>query len=266
MEIEEVRNLGRELRARLGLRTYPVGIKFCGEDCDVSRFKRPQDFGVHMAVCQVINTVRRHGKPIAFKLEDMFCMVGAYIYGLVPEYPEYLGEVLKWHTSSEEVKSFLTLKLQEKALPQGSIKAVVVTPLETAEVVPDVAVIYGTPTQISAIARALIWHGIFPEISSNWFFTCSAAVGAHRSKRPHVSIPSSGEVVWGWSEEDEVSVSLPVEHLEKILTGLENIKRIYPYPPARFMLYEPLAPRGYRITYKDYLEWKKSREEKNLKP
>jgi uncharacterized protein (DUF169 family) len=163
MEIEEVRNLGRELRARLGLRTYPVGIKFCGEDCDVSRFKRPQDFGVHMAVCQVINTVRRHGKPIAFKLEDMFCMVGAYIYGLVPEYPEYLGEVLKWHTSSEEVKSFLTLKLQEKALPQGSIKAVVVTPLETAEVVPDVAVIYGTPTQISAIARALIWHGIFPE-------------------------------------------------------------------------------------------------------
>ena len=72
------------------------------------------------------------------------------------------------------------------------------SPLETAKVVPDVAVIYGTPAQISAIARALIWHGILPEISSNWFFTCSAAVGAHRSKRPHVSIPSSGEVVWGW--------------------------------------------------------------------
>jgi uncharacterized protein (DUF169 family) len=32
MEIGEVRNLGRELRARFGLRTYPVGIKFCGED------------------------------------------------------------------------------------------------------------------------------------------------------------------------------------------------------------------------------------------
>ncbi len=30
---------------------------------------------------------------MACKLEDMFCMVGAYIYGLVPEYPEYLGEV-----------------------------------------------------------------------------------------------------------------------------------------------------------------------------
>jgi uncharacterized protein (DUF169 family) len=102
-----------------------------------------------------------------------------------------------------------------------------VSPLETAEVVSDVAVIYGTPAQISAIAGALIWHGIFPEISSNWFFTCSAAVGAHRSKQPHVSIPSSGEVVWGWSEEDEASVSLPVEHLEKISTGLENIKWMY---------------------------------------
>jgi len=56
-----------------------------------------------------------------------------------------------------------------------------------------------------------------------------------------------------------------VEHLEKILTGLENIKRMYPYPPARLMLYEPLAPRGYRITYKDH-RVEKSREEKNLKP
>jgi uncharacterized protein (DUF169 family) len=87
-----------------------------------------------------------------------------------------------------------------------------VSPLETAEVVSDVAVIYGTPAQISAIAGTLIWHGIFPE-SSNWFFTCLAAVGARSSKQPHVSIPSSGEVVWGLSEEDEASVSLPVEHL-----------------------------------------------------
>jgi len=101
-----------------------------------------------------------------------------------------------------------------------------VSPLETAEVVSDVAVIHGTPARISAIAGALIWHGIFPE-SRNWFFTCLAAVGAHSSKQPHVSIPSSGEVVWGWSEEDEASVSLPVEHLEKISTGLENIKWMY---------------------------------------
>lgn len=27
--IEELRRVGRELRAELGLRTYPVGIKFC---------------------------------------------------------------------------------------------------------------------------------------------------------------------------------------------------------------------------------------------
>ena len=101
-----------------------------------------------------------------------------------------------------------------------------VSPLETAEVV-SVAVIYGTPARISAIAGALIWHGMFPEISGNWFFTCLAAVGAHSSKQLHVSILSSGEVVWGWSEEDEASVSLPVEHLEKISTGLENIKWMY---------------------------------------
>jgi uncharacterized protein (DUF169 family) len=101
-----------------------------------------------------------------------------------------------------------------------------VSPLETAEVVSDVAVIYGTPA-LSAIAGALIWHGIFPEISSNWFFTCLAAVGAHSSKQPHVSIPSSGEVAWGWSEEEEASASLPVEHLKKISTSLENIKWMY---------------------------------------
>ncbi len=259
LSIEDVRKIGRELRGRLGLRTYPVGIKFCSEPCDLSRYRRPRDYGVHMTVCQVINTARYYGRPMAFTLEDMFCISGAYLFGLTPEYPAFLEESPDWHTSSAEAKRHIALKFTERTLPQGSVKAVLVAPLESIDFMPDVIDIYGTPTQISAIAKALIWHGIFPETGFLGVASCSFITNAYKTKKPQINIPSSGEVVWGRTEEDEISIIIPTELVDKILTGLDGIKRIYPYPVPKFSLYEPIAPKGYKITYKDYEEWKKTK-------
>jgi uncharacterized protein (DUF169 family) len=257
VSVDELRVFGREVKARLGLRTYPIGIKFCIEPCDLSGFKRPRDFGVHMAVCQVINISRVYGWPMAFTLDDMFCIGGAYLFGLVPEYPKFLEESPDWHTSSADAKKYIQQKYLERALPQGSTKAVLVAPLEKITFMPDVIDIYGTPTQISAIAKALIWHGIFPETGFIGLSSCSFITNAHKTRKPQINLPSSGEVAWGRTEEDEISMIIPVEHVDKILSGLDGISRIYPYPVPKFAFYEPRPPRGYKITYKDYEEWKK---------
>ncbi|WP_252901386.1 DUF169 domain-containing protein [Vulcanisaeta sp. JCM 14467] len=81
--VEDLRRIGRELRGELGLRTYPVGIRFCLEPCDLTGFRRPRDFGIHMTACQVINAAR-YGWSMAFTLEDMFCIGGAYLFGWCP--------------------------------------------------------------------------------------------------------------------------------------------------------------------------------------
>ncbi|MDP8003232.1 MAG: DUF169 domain-containing protein [Caldisphaera sp.] len=250
---EEFKKFGLEFRGRLGLHTYPLGIKFCTEPCELSAFKRPKDFGIHLAVCQVINLARYYSMPMAFTLEDMFCIAGAYLFGLTPEFPEFLKkEATGWHTSNDEGKKYLDSKFLEHALPQGSVKAVLVAPLEHITFTPDVIDIYGTPQQIAAIGKALIWHGIIPEASFLGLSSCSSITYAYKVKKPQISIPGSGEAVWGRTEEDEISIIIPAEFVDKIFSGLEGIKKIYSYPPPKFMFYEPVAPRGYKITYKDY--------------
>ncbi|WP_243681772.1 DUF169 domain-containing protein [Vulcanisaeta souniana] len=256
--VEDLRRIGRELRGgELGLRTHPVGIKFCPESCDLTGFRRPRNFGIHMTVCQVINAAR-YGWAMAFTLEDMFCIGGAYLFGLVPEYPEFLETPISRHTSSDDAKKHINSRYLENALPKGSVKAVLVAPLESINFIPDVIDVYGTPTQINTIAKSLIWHGIFPETELLGLISCSVVTRAYKTRKPQVKIPGSGEIAWGGrTEEDEVSITIPLEHIDKVLSGLENIKRLNPYPPPRFWWYEPIAPKGYTITYKDYEEWKK---------
>lgn len=54
--------------------------------------------------------------------------------------------------------------------------------------------------------------------------------------------------------------TFPAKLMHDLVSGSEGIKLMFPYPPAKFMLYEPKVAEGYRITYKDYLEWKKSKK------
>ncbi len=54
--------------------------------------------------------------------------------------------------------------------------------------------------------------------------------------------------------------TFPAKLMDDLVSGSEGIKLMFPYPPAKFMLYEPKVAEGYRITYKDYLEWKKSKK------
>ncbi|WP_054853260.1 DUF169 domain-containing protein [Vulcanisaeta distributa] len=214
-----------------------------------------------MTVCQVINTAR-HGRAMAFTLEDMFCIAGAYLFGLVPEYPDFLQAPISRHTISDEAKKRINSRYFENALPEGSVKAVLVAPLEGINFVPDVVDVYGTPTQVNSIAKALIWHGIFPEVDVLGLISCSMVTRAYKTKKPpQIKIPGSGEIAWGRTGgEDEISIVIPLEHIDKVLSGLEGVKGIYPYPPPRFWFYEPIAPRGgYTLTYRDYEEWRRRR-------
>ncbi|WP_054856853.1 DUF169 domain-containing protein [Vulcanisaeta sp. JCM 16159] len=179
-----------------------------------------------MTVCQVINTAR-HGRAMAFTLEDMFCIAGAYLFGLVPEYPDFLQAPISRHTISDEAKKRINSRYFENALPEGSVKAVLVAPLEGINFVPDVVDVYGTPTQVNSIAKALIWHGIFPEIDVLGLISCSMVTKAYKTKKPQIKIPGSGEIAWGRTGEDEISIVIPLEHIDKVLSGLEGVKSIY---------------------------------------
>lgn len=270
IQVEAINVIGKRIKEYLSLRTYPLGVKFYKNLSDgekvmvnVGARKPLKNFGIRMTLCQVVNTSRTYGWTLGASLEDMWCINGALAVGMLDEVPDFLTrEVLKWHVKDDEVGRALVDVLERKFLPLKSVSALVISPLETIKFEPDVVVIYGSPTQIARIAKAFTWHGIFPETKFAGAVTCSSISSAYLSGEPQLNIPCSGEVILGRTEEDEVGIAFPAKDLEKMLEGLEGTKAVFPYPPPKFSLYEPRVPRSYKITYKDYVEWKASKEVK----
>lgn len=264
--LEKVNELGKKVREALSLRTYPLGIKFCRSAQEnekimaEARAVRPlAAFNARMPICQVINISRTHRWTLGVTLEDSWCVGGGIAMGLLDEYPEYLVtdvQYIKLHFKDAEAAKAVLEIAEKRHLPLKSTYAVLVGPLERIKFEPDVCVIYGTPAQIAKVSKAFTWWGIVPEMKFIGQAACSSISNAYLTGKPQISIPCSGEVLLGRTEEDEMSIAFPAEGLDKIPSGLEGTNFIFPYPPAKFSLYEPKIPEVYRITYKDYMEWK----------
>ncbi|MCX8176532.1 MAG: DUF169 domain-containing protein [Candidatus Bathyarchaeota archaeon] len=262
---EKIVENGKKIRNSLSLRTYPLGVKFCKHKEEAEKMmihaRRPlKNFNLRMAVCQVVNMSRTYGWTLGMSEEDGWCIAGSLAMGLLSELPEYLpGEMSKWHAKDENAGKAIWEIVEKKLLPLKSVYAVLVAPLERIRFEPDVVVVYGTPTQVARIAKAFTWHGISAEMKFAGMIACSTISNAYLTGKPQVSIPCAGEVILGRSEEDEISISFPANNMEELLSGLDGTKFMFPYPPAKFSLYEPRAPKDYKITYNDYIEWKKQK-------
>jgi uncharacterized protein (DUF169 family) len=264
--IESLVEIGKKVKEELALRTYPLGIKFCkGAECEKEfervKARRPlKNFNAKMPVCQLINISRTYGWVTAMSLEDAFCIAGARVIGLIDEIPEYLIEdIIRFHAKDREAGMAILKSVEAKSMPPGSVSGILISPLTRISFEPDVIVVYGTPTQIAKIAKAFTWHGILPETEFSGAAACANITKAYLTGKPQINIPCSGEVLLGRTEEDEISIAFPAKLAEHVISGLEGTRFIMPYPPPKYALYEPRVPSVYRMSYKDYEEWKKKK-------
>jgi len=264
--LEKVNEMGRRVKEALSLRTYPLGVKFCRSVQEAekvmagARVVRPlAAFNIRMPVCQVINIARTYRWTLGVTSEDSWCVGGSAAMGLLDEFPEYLAADAQYvglNFKDVEVGRAAFEVLWNVYSAMKGTYAFFVGPLERIRFEPDVCLIYGTPTQIAKIAKAFAWCGAFPKMKFIGLASCSSISHAYLTSEPHVSIPCGGEVLLGRTEEDEVSIAFSAKDLDGLLSGLEGTKFVFPYPPAKFSLYEPRVPEVYKITYKDYMEWK----------
>mgnify|MGYP001770782344 FL=1 len=255
--IEEIRQQGAKLREVLGLMTWPVGIRFCGkgEDCRVADFKRPyRDLGIRVAFCQAINIARTYGWKLAIGIEDSYCMIGAEALGLTGKTLDYIDrDIPQWHTSDKEAMSRIVEVLHSRFLEPGSVNLVLISPLDRIDFEPHVVIIYGLPAQIATIAKALIWHGVMPsEITYIGLASCTLIPYSHKTGKVQVNIPGTGELILGRTESHEISIIIPAKYLDLIIPGINAVRRIHPYPLAKFSLYEPRVPKWYEELTFDY--------------
>ncbi|MEM1546035.1 MAG: DUF169 domain-containing protein [Candidatus Methanomethylicia archaeon] len=255
MQIENI----KFLKNSLALHTYPVGIRFSNDLNEIpEKARRPyRDFKQKWAVCQAINISRYYGFTVGYTLEDAYCMVGAAVFNLL-EKPEYIVEAgLEYPFHARSLNE--GRKLFERVLGRilkTNIKAIIITSLLNPLVDPQIIVIYGSPIQIGKIIKAVTYYGETVRSEFIGVSSCSAIPLAYNEDRMTFVIPCAGERILGGTEENEIWIAFPAGLLDKIIEGLKGIEWIYPYP-MRPLIYEPMVPKKYRITYKDYQEWLK---------
>jgi uncharacterized protein (DUF169 family) len=149
--------VNNKIKGILNVEREPVGVKFIKED-DLSKLKDQYDSSTKMRYCQAL---MRAGKceKIMVTAENIACPASAAAFGLKP-----LPEMLSSGQMLYNMGLFATPEAGAKAmsgmtrLPQGEYSAVILSPLATMEVEPDVVVIESKPEHLMWLSLASIYE------------------------------------------------------------------------------------------------------------
>jgi len=264
---DDIRQMAQEIRERVSLASKPIGISIIKDEEEIpEKAKRPSERGMVWSVCLAANQVRTMGWTVALTLDDHFCLFAAAGLGHV-ELPEYFqnGKMGAHHTKTEELGIHIQEKFQRRFFfDPGSTKGVMLTPATDPMFIPQGLVIYGNPSQIGKIAKAITWfRGETVPVSAGGFGGCVVASATIRDGRCAIVLPCSGEKIWGHTEENDIFLACPLEELPHIVEGLKKTDVILPYPTAKYLMFEPSVTKSYPIdmrSYRDYMEKKEEME------
>ena len=245
--------LGEEIEKLLLIRSAPIAVRFLRDEEEIpDKAIRPKrDRGYHLAQCQAFAMTRRQGLTIATLKEDQWCWAPLIGYGLVP--PAEEGEIPRMVEDHEAAKYL------EKTWPRLEYKkyvGVVSAPLPTANFEPDLVLIYSNTAQMRTMLMATKYKegrlvtSEFDPIDSCVFSTVPVML----TRRYRVTLPDPGEFQRAMAGEDEIILSVPIEKVEELVSGLKHLEETgqgYTHF-SREMRFDFPRPRCYRELFKKW--------------
>jgi dephospho-CoA kinase len=175
----------------------------------------------------LINLVRNFDWTVGADLDDFMSEVCASVIGLT-DIPDYMKDgsfrSIVWTKSRADGKKF------ENAIPRlptGKYEAVAMAPLVYNPFDPDIVLIYANPAQMMLLINSLQ----FEDYEVMQFYcvgetSCSDAIArCYLNRKPALSIPCYGERRYGHAQDDELVMAIPVEMMDKALSGMEALYR-----------------------------------------
>jgi len=256
----KIAEIVKEIKERACLSYKPIGLSLIEKSGEIPKeARRPSERGQAWPICLAMNLVRTRGWTIALTVDDNFCILASAGLGFI-ELPEYLarGKVGSVHAKNEKIGIKLQNGLERHFFEPRSKLGIILTPATEPTFTPQGVVIYGNPSQIGKISKAITWYQGKPvPASAGGIGGCIVAAWAIiEDKKPRVIVPSSGEKILGHTEENDIFLVCPSEELPVILEGMKGTDYILPYPTAKFMMFEPIVPKNYPIALKTYKDWK----------
>lgn len=232
--------LSEALKSRLRLRADPIALKLfeSTEALDgIPGLRRPEA-GVHFSMCQLIGQVRWLGWTLGITHDNVMPNSNCGgVAGLNAPAAKYLdGSMFHgvWFASVEASREH---QAQMPRVPAGRYHALVAAPLAKGRLpAPDAVLVYATPGQMMLLVNALQHRKYFrADFTVTGETACADSWGRGLSTgEPSISIPCYAERRFGGVQDDELLVSLRIEHLQEVITGLDWLAGRgirYPIPP-----------------------------------
>ncbi|MFC1904953.1 DUF169 domain-containing protein [Chloroflexota bacterium] len=227
---------------------FPLALKILGSSQEIpSKARIPKrDLNTEVALCQAIAMGRLYGWTMAFGHDDHYCPYGALTLGHVPLKPYFL-EATYWEegmlpgTREGAIKTNQT----KKTLEYNKNNYLLLSPLDRADFIPDLIVIYANSAQVMRLVQAAI-HGKGGAITSSASGgrDCSDIIAAPLlSDECRFILPGGGDRIWGLTQDDEMVFSIPIGQAESVANGLEATHKMgWRYPIPSFIRFTPQQP------------------------
>ncbi len=241
MSTTDYATLAADLRSRLRLRADPIALKLFERAEAIEQIqglRRPEP-GVRFSMCQLIGQTRWLGFTLGITHDNVMPNSNCGgVVGLNAPGQKYLdGSMFHgvWFATVEAARDH---QAQMPRVPSGRYEALVAAPLAKGRLdPPDSVLIYATPGQMMLLVNALQHRRYFrADFTVTGETACADSWGRGlKTGEPSISIPCFAERRFGGVQDDELLVSLRLEHLHEVVAGLDWLaQRGIRYPIAPY--------------------------------
>lgn len=218
-----VKEMHRILMDELRLLHYPIALKFIFRDEELKEFVESVPYYEPvkpLTFCQFEIAARMKGQTVLGTKEKLGCSNAAFVFGWKSFDDAEVKTHLKYVKDWDQAVRFIKTKPR---LPEGALKAFVVSPLADAYFSPDTVHFYCDNLQAYHILvdymSAMDIHPLRSNFTVN-SAACGGNVFSYLEKSANLITACSGTYNSGKMERGEINVMIPGEHIEATVQRL----------------------------------------------
>lgn len=242
--VKDYGQLASKLKKLLYMKTEPLGIGLVksGEKKPEGFIEPFKDLGYHLSTCQAWSFSRRRKMALIESIEDMWCFEPVMGLGFANPPDIFLKGHNRFPDTASSLEAGKEWASNMPRFPVGEYESITSAPLSYygENFSPDVVVLYCDPAQLTQIMVAVNWidgKDIYTRISGH--AACVyAVVPVIQNNDFQVVVPCAGDRKRAMAQDNEIIFSCPIDKLEKLIEGLENIDQHGGALPVDFSLKE----------------------------
>ena len=243
MNLEDWRDIGKNLEEILRPHTYPLAVKLVKDETQFpEKTRRPEK---KMAICQALTMSRRYGWTMGLTEKDCACPGASLAYGWKGNMDDYaLSQFFLGAGYALNEEGAKTIVKNIDHLEPEKYRGIIISPLTRTKFIPDVILVYGNPAQIMRLIQGAM-HKEGKKLKCDLAGMAASCTGgiikAFNTGEHQVVVPGNGDRVFACTYDEEMLFAIPASKVNDIVVGMKA-QKIVKYPVPTVMAIPPPFP------------------------